>query len=230
MSIEKELLEVTGFKPRKEYDDRQDYLAALARAVDALKPDDFDNLTNEATEWFNKAAEALNDKDALPDFEDASNGADPEAEGDPTEDNEPEPEGEEGDEEPVDPETGEVLEKPAPKPKKAKKEKPEKVSAKAPKKGREPPKKLPHPPITLLKETGVVFDEFGVAKGTKNAAAVEMLQKGCRMNDITETLGGTYYNLLRRLVREGHHLEKSGNGVLTLIHKDGEVKSAKSKK
>lgn len=240
--VEKEVLEATGFKPQKEYPDRQDYLAALARAVNDLGHEDFDQLSNEAVDWFNASAQALNDQEDLPDFD----GVLPDEETD--EPDQPEEASaaeaddidEEGEEEPEDdnsveedgvdesPPTKKPKEKPA---KTAKggtkaKEKPTKVAKKD-----ATPKKLSHPPVRQLKDPSEIeFDRFGLAIGTKNAAAAAMLVQGCRMADITQELRGTYYNMLRKLIQNGHKLEKQGNGILVLVHKDDIEKSTKRRK
>src|SRR4029077_10869977 len=71
MSIEKELVEASGFSPRKNYQ-RQDYLAALARAVNEIEEDKFDAMSTDAQDWFNDAVRALNKKTTLPEFADAT--------------------------------------------------------------------------------------------------------------------------------------------------------------
>ena len=239
--VEKELLEATGFKPKKEYPDRQDYLAAIARAVNSMDSEDFDQLSNEAADWFNAAAQALNDQDELPDFD----GTLPDEEADEDEvqtdesEDTPAAEGAAEQEEAVEPEAEEHEAKPprkekAKKPKKAKKEEdsdpaPEDAVAVAnPKIPEKPIRKLKHPEVKDLKDASEIeFDRYGLAIGTKNASAIAMLEKGCRMSEITEALGGTYYNIIRRLVKEGHRLEKNGNGTLFLKHKDDIAKSKK---
>lgn len=87
----------------------------------------------------------------------------------------------------------------------------------------QPPKKQEHPPITPPADE-IGLNDFGVIIGSKNAAAVAMLTRGCRMADVTETIGGTYYNLLRRLVKQGHAVESGANGMLKLVHKSKSVK------
>lgn len=226
--VEKEIVEATAFDPPKEYANRQDYLAALARAVDNLDDETFDGLSNEATDWFNTSVRAMNNKKKLPDFEGAE---------------------EEPAEEEVDPETGEITEEhaeaeemveeaeeaptPPPKAKKpaAKAAKPEKAAAPARRPKGVPPKKLDHPPIERNEDPETFeLDEFGSVRGSKNSAAAAMLKKGCRMADVTESIGGTYYNLVQRLVKQGHHLEKSSNGMLKLTHKDEAPKKGKKVK
>lgn len=169
--IEKELLKATNFK-KKTFKNRQDYLAAIVRAVNGLENDDFDQLSNEAADWFNQAVRALNSKNELPDFQ---------------------PVAEETVEEP-DEEIEEIEEEPEPD-----------ITEKL--------KKLA-PPISAP-ET----DKYGAVKGSKNSAAIVLLEKGCKMNDLKRTLGGTYYNLMERLIKNGHRVEKFSNGLFKLTHK-----------
>jgi hypothetical protein len=68
-SVEAELLEVTGFKPKKAYKNRQEYLMNLVRAVDKLDTDAYDALSPEATDWQNEAVSAVSDKRDIQDFE-----------------------------------------------------------------------------------------------------------------------------------------------------------------
>lgn len=186
MSIESELVEATGFEARKNYEDRQDYLAALARSVNDLDEEAYDTLSNEAVEWFNAACRALNNKKDIEDFEDA-----PVATGSEPVEEEAEPQ-------------AETEEEVKPKPKKV-------VAAKVAK---------PKAKVEEIDADQIELDEFGVAVGSKNSQAVEMLKKGCRMADISKEIGGTYYNLVQRLVKQGHTLEKAANGVLRLVHMD----------
>lgn len=185
--IEQEILEATQFDPPRKYDDRQDYLAALAKAVNKLEDIDFDALSTEAADWFNTSVKAMNNKKDLPDFPDA----------------EEEAEAEEVKAEPK--KVAKAVEKTEPKrrPKGA------------------PPKKLDHPKVDPQASIDhFETDKYGVVVGSKNAAAVAMLEKGCRMADITASIGGTYYNLVARLMKQGHHIEKGANGMITLTHKD----------
>ena len=250
MSVEQELIEVTGFTTKKVYKKRQDYLAALARAVDGLEQDDFDVLSNEAATWFEEAVNAINDKVDLPDFESDNEEAEAAVEA-------PEVEAEDK----FDPETGELEDEVAPVEKAPKAKKGGKKSGKdtvkagkvketapepevdetddaeeevpAPKartKGA-PPRKMDHPPVKSMSIGGMTIDRFGSVVGTKNSAAIAMLTKGCRMADIKDNIGGTFYNLLKDLVKRGHHIEKAANGMMKLIHEDDVVKkAAKAKK
>lgn len=208
MSVEQEIIETVGFEPRRNYKDRQDYLAALARSVDQAEDEDFDKLPKEAVDWFNAAVRAINKKEELPDFESED-------------ENELDEPAEETEEEPAPVEE-------APKARKGRKAVAAEVAAEdeveaAParrRKGQAPVKK-DHPPVKPPSEDEPIeLDDFGIVKGTKNAAAAVMLVKGCRMADITESIGGTYYNLVQRFVKQGHKLEKGANGMLKVTHKD----------
>lgn len=191
--IEKELLDAAEFKPKKKYDNRQDYLAALARATIAIDDAVFDKLSDPAADWSNDAVKAIREKKPLPDFPDAEGGEEPA-------------------EEVVD--ASEVVEtlggeEEAPAPKKTRT------------KGK-PPQRLPHPKIDLPEDVGdgYLTDEFGCAVGSKAAAAAAMFKNGARMADVNASIGGTFYNLLTRFEKQGHVIEKGPNGKITLKHKE----------
>src|SRR5258707_2352470 len=176
--IEQELVQASAFEPRRDYE-RQDYLAALARAINEVAEEDFDALSVEAQDWFNDAVRALNKKQLLPEFPD---GAFLEERG-------------ESDDELIDEAEGSIEEvevgpEPEEKPAKAKKgarkskakrpahkvepeeppAKSRKVSPIGHRKG-QPPEKLEHPeivklaPDTKYEDMNIVFDEFGIVKG-----------------------------------------------------------------
>lgn len=68
--IERELIKVTGYKPKRKFSDREDYLKSLLNDVMKLTDADFDELTDEAAAWTNAAVDAHNSKDvAIPDFD-----------------------------------------------------------------------------------------------------------------------------------------------------------------
>ena len=175
MSIEQELVEATDFQPTRKFDNRQDYLAALARKVDALEQDEFDELTNESVNWFNNAARCMRNKRAIPDFADAG-------------------------EEAFEVQSEEV--------------KPSEEEA----------------PTQAVNDLEITFDKYGIAVGSKNYQAAQMLEKGCKMAEITDTLGGTFYNLVKRLKRQGHHIEREANGFMKLTHADEYGAKAKGKR
>jgi hypothetical protein len=85
MEIEQQLLETTKERASKRSESRQDYLKRLAKAVDQLEDDGWDQLSEDTQQWYNKAAEAIKAKEAIEDFEPADDDdaeADNEAEDD----------------------------------------------------------------------------------------------------------------------------------------------------
>lgn len=66
-ALEQEIIEATGFK-MKRFANRQDYLAAIARAMEKMPGDAYDNLSDEASDWYEAAATAVNGNDDIPDF------------------------------------------------------------------------------------------------------------------------------------------------------------------
>ena len=219
MTIESELIEATGFSPRRNYPERQDYLAALARSVDQLADVDFDGLSTEAAEWFNAAARALSTKKTIEDFPDAEEEA-PAEEAAPEDDAEAPIE----DEELVEPE-------PEPEPKKKPKPQPDVLSPErlnlTPKGKRSRAGQKKVDPIREVKKdatpprpkrtTKIEYDKWGLTVGSKNSEAATMFENECRMIDCTNALGGgAFYNMLSRMVREGHKLEKNADGTIKL--------------
>lgn len=220
--IERELIEITGYKPARKFANRQDYLNSILNAVIKLSEDQFDNLTNEAAEWSNAAVEAKNSKaEELPDFDeitlddtlatvehDAEAEELGEVEGDPDE----EEVGEEVQAEPA-PET---------KPKRAAKPKSEPKAKKAPKAEPEAEADEELPDVKM--------DKWGAMEGSKNSLALAMFEKGATTKEIKDALGGTYYNILKRMVIKGHKVEKEGS-LVKLTHSDDlTAKAAKKKK
>jgi len=67
-TIEDELLEVSKLKA-KDYPNRQDELAAILRAMEKVPNKEFDTLSNEAANWYNAAADAINDNQDIPEFD-----------------------------------------------------------------------------------------------------------------------------------------------------------------
>lgn len=67
-NIEKELVKATKIKAAT-YPNRQDFLASVARALDKMKADAFDLLSDEAAEWSNIAINAIREKEIIPDFD-----------------------------------------------------------------------------------------------------------------------------------------------------------------
>ena len=208
-TIEDELLEATAFPKNRPYPQRQDYLAALARAVHGLDEVDFDALSLEAATWFNNAAVALNNKKDIEEFTDDTG---------PTEDELQPAEGPD-DEETEEGSDGEPAAAPV-------------TKAKNGRRKGQPPRKLPHPPIKDItlgdveSIENITIDRYGNISGYKTAAATAMFEKGCRMTDVTASIGGSYYNMLRKLEKRGHIVKRGPNGMTTVIHKD-DVKAKK---
>lgn len=235
-AIEKELVKVSGFEPARDYKRRQDYLAALARGVDAyfasVNDKGFDDLTKEAAEWFNAAARALSNKKVIPEFDDEVASADI-----------PMPEPDEPEEDFTQEELVEepVVDGPA---LPVRKEQPPKrrrgYNTTVP-----PGRDLPHPEVTEEGEAldkrvakaktrpkdstfGVKntanLDKWGFAVGSKNSAAMTLFEKGCRMSDVKASLGGTYYAAIGRVIKRGHKVEHEANGLtrITFRHPPGQ--------
>ena len=85
--IETELLEATGLRAKKS-EDREDFLKRMTKAVASktFPEEKWDDLSEEAQNWANDAAEALQAKKEIPDFPDAE--PEDEAEGDEPEEDE----------------------------------------------------------------------------------------------------------------------------------------------
>jgi hypothetical protein len=214
MSIEKELLKATGFEPKRKYPDRQNYLAALARATNQLEDKEFEALSEAAIDWFNAAAKAIGNKRDIEEFEAFPETGVP---GDVTEDDaELEAAVAEADEDEAEAE----VEKRVPKD----------VSPGLGKRFyKKPPPKALKVPSTDDDIQDVELDKFACIPGTKNAQAASLFEGGARMSDVTKTLGGTYYNLLARLVKQGHKVEKGLHGIILLTYNPEALVTAKSK-
>lgn len=231
-AIERELIKASGYTARKKYTNRQDYLGSILNAVLKLSDDAFDALSDEAATWANSAVEAKNAKQDIDDFDetvvddetadtdDDDTGVDDSDDSDSDDDADTDDDGDDTDS--VDDDTDadeDEDEKPSKRKVKAKAEKPaktkppakEKTKAKAaPQKGKRPPQ---------FDKDDVDLDKFGSMKGSKNSQALAMFEKGATTKEVKEALGGTYYNILKRCVEQGHVLDKKG-AVITLTHKD----------
>lgn len=215
MTLETELVTITKVKATK-FKNRQDYLAAVTRYIsDKLTVDQYDALPDHVIAWFEKAVDSMNKKYPIADYPDAkveeveSEAEEPEAseEAAPTDDHEAEADA--GD---VADESGDGEPEPeAPKPVK-------RVG------GKVKPIKPPEPKLTpdeaAARYTGLTGekDKWGITKGTKASDAAAMFEKGCTMNQITEALGGKYYNMLKQMAKDGHLVEKKQVGW-KLTHK-----------
>ncbi len=196
MSIELELLNTTRFKQDADaFDDRQDYLAAIVKAVDKLSADEFDELSDEASEWFNKSVRALNTKRPLPDF-------------DPNEGNDTDAEQSAKTRKAVNARLAEATPEA------------EEVGDAEEAQAVEPPKeaKITKPKIV---NGELVKDRFGVVLGTKTAAAVALFNTpgGATIKEIDDKVGGRHMNILKKLVGQGHRVLKLEGGHIKLVHK-----------
>lgn len=209
--IERELIELTNFKPIKKYEKKQDYIAALARLVDQLSDRDFDKLSKEAVDWFNAAAIAISRKMVIPDFTDAV----PSSEMEPPEEDIDDADlfGAE------DPEIAPRTEAP-----------PKKKRHRAPGKRPGTVLNIPYPQPKPLKGHGPLRegrardnrDKYGFVIGSKSSKAVAMLEQGCRMIDIKASIGGTYYTVIGRCIKRGHKIEHGANGYIKLTYQGKE--------
>jgi hypothetical protein len=244
-AVEREILEITRYKIQRKFSGRQDYLKSIFNAVQKLKNDEFDELTDEAALWANACVESYNrDKDAeLPDFnevgdededdtsenqeygpDDESNGQDEAEDLSESDDNEgdnqgsdDEPEMDSEDEAEVDEagvqtsgleEEDDEPEEVVP-PKKVKKVK----------KVKEVKQKKPTKPAHHREDddSDVELDKWGSMVGSKNSRALAMFEKGATAGEVKDQVGGTYYNILKKMTSHGHKVEKDG-AVITLIH------------
>jgi hypothetical protein len=223
--VEKELIEATGYQTKRKFDNRQDYLGSIFNAALKLSDEDFEALSQEATDWYNAAVAAKNTKNQeIPDFDEVEGGDDEDVDDesgdediDDSDDNDSESdaESEAVAEEEAEPEVEPEL--PLEKPKKAKKEK-------APKPVKEKPAKAAKPDKGEAKQ-----DKWGCLEGSKNSEALHLFEKGATAREVKDQLGGaTFYNLLARMVKNGHKLEREG-ALIKLTHKDAEAPK-KSKK
>lgn len=249
-AVERELIKVCDFKPRKKYADRQEYLRAILMAANKITDDDFETLSDEAVEWFNACINIHNARkdDDLPDFDEVkadgsedeeteADEGDEEVEGDEAPDTDSDPkedepgdedadEGEDEDEPSKDDEV-EAEEEPEPvkKPAKAKAKPAPAKPAKAAKPAPKPAKKS----APTDDEEDVILDKWGCMQGSKNSQALNLFEQGATSKEVKQALGGTYYNILGKMVRDGHKVEKEGH-LVKLTHKDEVGKPAKKSK
>ncbi len=256
-AIERELIKVTGYKAKRKFSDREDYLKSLLNDVMKLTDDDFDNLTDEAAAWTNAAVDAHNSKNGtIPDFDEveASEDDENEPEADEADDgeeasddtessdddetdvsdsdsDEAEPDDAEEELSEDEPETDEPEDEPAPKPAKKKVVAKEKAAPKIPAKKEVAPKKETAP--AKKKQSGfdedVVLDKWGCMEGSKNARAMAMFERGATSKEVSEEVGGTYYNILKKAQLNGHKLEKDG-AIIKVTHRDANKAPVKKKK
>ncbi len=202
-TIERELIKITGYQAKRKFSDRQDYLKSILNAVAKLEDEDFNDLTDETAAWANAAVEAHNTKNCdIPDFDEIGDTAELDDDDDEGTSDEPEVSASKPDEEePV------VEDEPE-----------EKVTAKpASKKAKKP---APIKTITTKAEDRdvAILDKWGAISGSKNSQALALFEKGATSKEVKEELGGTYYNILKKMVKDGHKLEKEG-ALIKLIHR-----------
>ncbi len=227
---EQELVELIHFKSQ-DYPDRQDYLAALLRAADRwLKKHDpesdiFSTWDDDLCNWMDTAIRAMNAKDIIPDFPDAEEDTEdaeteeetvdepnPEAEADPTPADPVSVAGGQADE--LEPATA-GADAPGNNPGTSETEHPQL------KKGKKPKRELM--PTRYDNLTGEK-DRYGVIIGTKTYDAVKMYEHGTTARELQEKIGGRFYNILQKLAKDGHKVEKRAGGGFKITHKDDLMK------
>lgn len=263
-AVEQELIQITMYKVRTKFADRQDYLGSILNATMKLTDDDFNNLSDEAAEWANAAVHAKNNKEDIPDFDEVTpdgvadpddepeeddDAPDEEAEGEDggdddddtggnddsdsasssdddgdddgdVEDDEADAEDDEGDEAESDEDEPDEEPEPEPKPAPKKAVKKHKHKMKVPLRESKPPKpKLHNRDPRAYKQEDVVLDKWGCMEGSKNSRAMAMFEKGASAKEVKQKLGGTYYNMLKKIVQDGHDIGKEGN-IIKIVHKD----------
>jgi hypothetical protein len=238
--IEREIIKASNFKPRQKYSDRQDYLKSLFLATTKMSNDDFDELTDEAADWINSCVQIHNSKGKNADFpefgevgasEDDDDAGEDEASDDEADDSDDDAEADSDDaDESVDNDEGDTDgdedagdEPEAQEDEAEAEEKPAKSKAKkaalGPKKKRGPPKHV----------EDATLDKWGCIEGSKNSQALALFEKGATSKEVKDQLGGTYYNILGKMVKNGHKVEKEG-AIIRLTHKDAASKPAKKSK
>jgi hypothetical protein len=252
--VEAELVKFAKVKQiADDFDDHQGWLTAVIKAVSKAAdkdPDGYDEISIEAADWYGEAVIAHNQHDVIPDFPDAD-----EAEELEFEDDEPEAEDEKAPDEDDDEEEAEEAaadtaeaeaaneqdeasahadvsehvtselqaEGPVKKGKKqAAKSKPaKKPKAEAVKKDKKPEART-YPTVQR--------NRYNVTVGTKTHDALMMYESGkYTRGEVSDKLGGKYYNCLRDAVKNGHTVELSPDDKVKLTHKDDVGKKAKPK-
>ena len=69
MSIEKELLKLTGLKGQKKKETDQAYLKRILLAIDKADDEKFFALSDETQKWVDNAIDAVEEKKDIPDFD-----------------------------------------------------------------------------------------------------------------------------------------------------------------
>jgi hypothetical protein len=213
-----------------DFDDEQDYLASLVLAISKAgdrNPDGYEDLSVGADDWFNAAVVAHNNDQEIPEFPDAiteegpaelefedAKPDKPEAEDEPQEgavtpDQAIEESGQAAAEESVAESENEAQEAEAAKPKRK-----GKAKAKA-----ETKVKKAKPEARVY--TTLQRDEYGVTLGTKTHDALMLYETGkYTKQEVTDKMGGTFYNILRTVAKAGHKVEINSNGKVKVTHRD----------
>lgn len=93
--VEAELMKVTKYRPKRNAS-RQDFLGGLIRAINEVPEESFNELSDEAADWYDNGAKAVNRGEDIPDFEEPEEDSDDEA--DEADEAEDEPEAEDDNE------------------------------------------------------------------------------------------------------------------------------------
>jgi len=263
--IERELIEITGYKVQRKFTDRQDYLKSLFNAVQKLTDDDFDNLSDDAAAWANACVEAHNSKrdGDIPDFDEAEpedseeveveepdeDSGDEEAEDAPEDESDEEPSEEDdngADDEAEESEPEEESEKDHPQlemeladeePEKKPKAKAKAKSEPKPVKKADTKKEVAKKKVVVRKpkaseddDEDVILDKWGCMEGSKNSKALALFEKGATAAEVKAAIGGTYYNILGKMTKQGHKVTKTGSLIKLTHMSDKESKVSLPKK
>ncbi len=213
-AAEAEILEVTKYKPRKKYKDRDEYLISLLREVDGLSQDKLEYLiSHQVYDWYQQAATAFKGYHPLPELPDVplENLRYPRDDEDytPPDFKVPTPEEHRGNIKAMleaQEKASDALAKLEEATNKVKKKRHSKYRLAEPLEGAR---------HYLFPE----MDRYGLLMGSQRQKGAEMLERGATMKEVKEATGYTMYNLLRRLQELGHRIDQAG-GVIKLTHKD----------
>lgn len=241
--VEMELIQATKFRmPKGGYPERQDYLAALAKATKGMTDADYDELTDPAAEWVKATIDSIRAGTEIEDFEDAvveeSEDTDETSADEDPDDGDDEAAGaDDGDSTADDPEADAVAESDneaeeaaqearSAKPKQRSGNKGNAVATSKAKSGGKAAPSAPEAKAPSKKKKEVsrydsvtgAKDRYGCIVGTKTADAVAMYEEGATSAQIGKKLGGRFYNILRALEEKGHQVERLPGGVFRLTH------------
>lgn len=222
MTTEEQIVKVTKVK-ESSFKVRQDYLAALVRGIDKLSQDEWDNLSDDVVNWHIAAVGQMDKKRQIEDFavnksEEVEDAAEVETTASGMAENEeivqlssPVDDNRDSDNDKEPKPQEETEEK---KPRKPKKAKAEKVKSESQYESRPEPERY-------SKITGEK-DRFGITIGTKTHEAVKMYntEEGATLKQVDKAIGGRHYNVLQKLTKDGHKVEKLAGGFWRVAHKD----------